>query len=119
MGDLSSLEELILRLEKEVMSYDYDLMDQLLAEDFREFGSSGSIYNKRDQLDGALSKIGNEPIIYTVTDFRIKELVQDVVLATYRTFRHRDKAYALRSSIWKRNQEQWQMVFHQGTPVKE
>ncbi len=45
-------------------------------------------------------------------------LASDVLLATYQTFRHNDSKYALRSSIWKKNQGEWQMIFHQGTPTK-
>ncbi|UYB50055.1 DUF4440 domain-containing protein (plasmid) [Lysinibacillus capsici] len=113
----SSLEEHILQLEKRLMSYDFKELDELLAEDFREFGSSGNSYDKKVQLEVAKSKTTTNFIKFTVTDFNIKLLASDVVLATYRTFRHNDSKYALRSSIWKINKGKWQMIFHQGTPT--
>jgi hypothetical protein len=54
-------------------------------------------------------------------DFQIKQLAADVVLATYKVVKHGEtreaKKYSLRSSIWKINDDKWQMVFHQGTPT--
>lgn len=110
----SSLEEHIFNLEKKLMTYDYEDLNDLLAEDFLEFGSSGNSFNKKAILDANLSR---KNIQFTVTDFSIKRLSSDVVLATYRTFRHNDSKHALRSSIWKVIEGNWKMVFHQGTPT--
>jgi hypothetical protein len=57
----------------------------------------------------------NNSIQFTVTDFNIKLLASDVLLATYRTYRQSDSKFSLRSSIWKFNEDKWQMKFHQGT----
>lgn len=109
----SLLEEHILNLEKRLMTYDEKDLKDLLADDFLEFGSSGKTYSKKAILDGTTA----HSITFTVTDFSIKWLSPDIVLATYRTFRHNDRKHALRSSIWKLNEGKWQMVFHQGTPA--
>jgi hypothetical protein len=92
----------------------YEDLNDLLADDFLEFGSSGNTFNKKAIHDVALHE---KNIQFTVTDFNIKRLSADVVLATYRTFRHNDRKHALRSSIWKVIDGQWKMVFHQGTPT--
>lgn len=112
MEDLLLLEH-ILNLEKRLMNYDYKELHELLADDFLEFGSSGNSYDKKAQLDAAKTINMNKPIQFTVTDFKIKLLASDVILATYRTLRHNDSKYALRSSIWKKNNSKWQMIFHQ------
>lgn len=114
----SILVEHILNLEKRLMNYEYKEFDELLADDFLEFGSSGNSYDKKAQLDAVKETNTNNSIQFTVTDFKIKLLASDVVLATYQTFRHNDSKYALRSSIWKKNYGKWQMIFHQGTPIK-
>ena len=44
-------------------------------------------------------------------DFRVRELSSSICLATYRT------GSSLRSSIWRRIGDAWQMVFHQGTAL--
>lgn len=112
------LEEHILLLEKQVMEYDYQKLSSLLAEDFREFGNSGTKYTKQDQLDSVINK--NSPKHnnrFSVTEFKVNMLSPDVVLATYKTLRERDLKQSLRSSIWQNNGERWQMTFHQGTPT--
>jgi len=58
-----------------------------------------------------------------ITDFEIKLLAEDIVLATYKAIKHHElrieRKYSLRSSIWKCFSGQWKLVFHQGTPTKE
>ncbi|WP_078410434.1 nuclear transport factor 2 family protein [Priestia abyssalis] len=83
----SSLEEHILHLEKQLMSYDYKELDEHLAYDFLEFGSSGNTYSKKAQLDAVRNIATTSSIRFTVTDFNIKLLAPDVLFATYRTFR--------------------------------
>ncbi|WP_077618177.1 DUF4440 domain-containing protein [Bacillus sinesaloumensis] len=114
--EYSLLEKQILNLEKRLMKYEYTDFIELLADDFLEFGSSGKPYDKEALLT-AVKGINTNSIKYTVTDFKINLLTSDVLLATYKTFRHNDTKYALRSSIWKKRQDKWQIVFHQGTPT--
>lgn len=114
----SLLLEHILNLEERLMNYDYKELDELLADDFIEFGSSGKSYDKKAQLDAVKGTNTSNSIQFSVTDFKIKLLASDVLLTTYKTFRHNDSKYALRSSIWKKNEVKWQMIFHQGTPTK-
>ena len=85
-------------------------LKKLIADDFMEFGSSGRIYNKLDLLKTLPSEGIRE---FIMTDFTIKELSQCVILATYKTIEY--GAISLRSSIWKKNRDEWQMIFHQGT----
>lgn len=117
--ELTSLEEHILLLEKQLMTYDYKELNEHLANDFLEYGSSGNIFDKKAQLDAVRDdEAVTNSISYTVTDFNIKLLASDIVLATYRSLRHHDSKLVLRSSIWKRNDGKWQMIFHQGTLKK-
>jgi RimJ/RimL family protein N-acetyltransferase len=83
-------------------------LNTLIADDFLEFGSSGKIYNKQDCI-----KPDDIPRKFVVSDFKIKELSKDVMLATYKTTG--DGIASLRSSIWKRYGAEGQMMFHQGT----
>lgn len=117
MNEQTLLNEHILQLEKKVMSYEMIQMESLLAEDFFEFGSSGLSFDKQAIMEAVSKDTTDVSFSYTVTDFKVKQLAPDVVLATYRTRRHPDDKSALRSSIWKLNEGEWQMVFHQGTPT--
>ena len=54
----------------------------------------------------------------TVEDFAARELAPDVVLVTYVSKKVAEDQLVistLRSSIWKRIDGKWQMIFHQGT----
>jgi hypothetical protein len=92
-------------------------LSQLLAEDFREFGSSGRVFNKQ-QIIQALQE--QRPCRLSLEDFQAVTLAPDVVLLTYRgccQFQGSDTVLrSLRSSIWRKQNGSWQVVFHQGTP---
>jgi len=86
-------------------------LDELLADDFVEFGSSGTAYDKRSVITALLREKSQEAPP-TMRDFVARRLAADVVLLTYRIVESR----TLRSSIWRAAGGRWQMVFHQGTP---
>jgi len=93
-------------------------LDALLADDFREFGSSGRSYTKADMFD----HLHNQPSTCTLSlsQFAIQLLAPTIALATYvstRTSPTAETAHALRSSLWIEQNGRWQMVFHQGTPL--
>ena len=98
------------------------LVSNLLADDFLEFGKSGRVFNKKVTVDALAGEgsSGSDSVLQ-VADFSVTPLSSDVILVTYRSIRVADEAArsfeTLRSSIWKLGSARWQMVFHQGTPV--
>ena len=106
----------ILDLEKRLMTYSCQALDELLADDFLEFSSSGRQFCKQDQLAGA-SCSPEADIPFTVIDFSIRLLGPDALLALYQTLRHDNHQYAWRSSVWRKTDGKWRMTFHQGTPI--
>jgi hypothetical protein len=73
-----------------------------------EFGASGKVWSKTELV----TAISQEPASERrLEDFRVRELSASVWLATYRT------GSSLRSSIWRRAGDSWQMIFHQGTAL--
>ena len=117
----NDLAEMIEQLEKELLQPEVrrspDKLDRLLADDFLEFGASGKRYTKQDALRLLPQSDGTE---YEVAGFETRQIGPDVVLLTYRTVvRDRDTGRTtstLRSSLWRRRDDGWQLVFHQGTP---
>ena len=92
-------------------------LGRLLADDFREFGGSGRVFDKRQIIDA----LQNQPAVQLwLDDFQVRCLAPDVVLVTYRgncRFPASDKvSHSLRSSIWRNRDGRWEVVFHQGTP---
>ena len=92
----------------------------LLVEGFIEFGRSGTVYDR----DGILKALADEsetgpPAEISVDDVNFRRLSTDTVLMTYRSRRTTidGERFSLRSSIWVKQDGEWRMAFHQGTPV--
>ena len=112
-GDLRELEE---QLFDSVVRKNYEMVSSRLADDFREFGSSGRIFTKEE----ILAQLANERgIEISAVDFQAKAIARDAVLVTYRAVQvdpvSGTSAASLRSSIWVWRGARWQMLFHQGT----
>jgi hypothetical protein len=108
-AELKGLEELLLVPEVRKSKR----LTELLADEFVEFGSSGRVYTK-DDLVAVLQ--AESLVTQTTSDFKVTSLAPDVALLTYEIHRHSQPAmHTLRSSIWRRANGRWQMVFHQGT----
>jgi hypothetical protein len=111
---MSEVENCLRELEEKLLDPEFrcnaEAVSPLVADDFREFGSSGRVYDKTE----ALAALQNEsPRLLTVTEFRVDSLAEDVVLITYEASSSEGKT--LRSSVWVRRDGRWQIVFHQGT----
>jgi hypothetical protein len=118
----NSISDQILALEESLLAPEVrtssEKLMQLLSDDFIEFGSSGHKYNRQDAIE-ALQRGSGER--FSIQDFEVRSLAPGLALATYRARKFSDKGqearYSLRSSIWRFEEDRWQMVFHQGTPV--
>ena len=114
---LRQLEELMTRPEIRRCPEE---LSRLLADDFREFGGSGRIFNKSEIIEALRNQ---PPVQLWLDEFQVMSLAPDVVLVTYRgncRFPESDKvSHSLRSSIWKKQNGRWQVVFHQGTPASQ
>ncbi|MHB8303553.1 MAG: nuclear transport factor 2 family protein [Acidobacteriaceae bacterium] len=116
--------ELIIDIPKHLRQLEEQLLDpairrdrqsisRLLADEFREFGSSGRVFGKEDIL-AELASESSMPI--TLDDFQAEAVASDVFLATYRATRTATASVSsLRSSLWVFRDARWQMLFHQGT----
>jgi hypothetical protein len=90
---------------------------KLLAEDFREFGSSGRIWSRSEILDTLAAEA---PGRLEATDLEVTLLTPQLALVTYRSTRLADGAspsQALRSSLWRLEAGHWRVFFHQGTLI--
>ena len=85
----------------------------LLSDNFFEFGSSGKVLYKDEDISEATLGI----VKMTMSDFEIHSLSEEIVLATYRIYNELNNQHSLRSSIWKVVGGQWKMHFHQGTKI--
>lgn len=123
MNSDNSLEKTILTLEEKLLSSstrnDPDELAAMLDDGFVEFGSSGKIYNKQDVINALKNQ---EALNYTISGFKINSLSDEVILAAYKIeiilAGKQESKKSLRSSIWKRSENKWKIIFHQGTNVE-
>lgn len=120
MRDIGKTIDMIIKREQQLLEPETrgsrEELDNLIAEEFVEFSSSGFVCNKAD----ILKDVSNyEPIEVKAACFEGKMISNNVVLVTYNTWKSDIENCALRSSIWKLIDEKWQMIFHQGTLVKK
>jgi hypothetical protein len=122
-GDYSQealLRELEERLLQPALRKSAQVVADLLADEFIEFGSSGRVFNKQQIIEN----LQNEPPTQrAIVEFNTSVLAAGVVLVTYRMVKYNlageEPAYSLRSSIWKLIDDRWKIVFHQGTLTRE
>lgn len=114
---LKNLEQRLLQTEVRLSPAE---LDELLADEFIEFTSTGAAYDKA-QIIELLVKAA--PAQLSLEDFKATLLAPDIALATFVYHRGASKdkpaARSLRSSIWKRFGDRWRLVFHQGTLCPE
>jgi len=110
-SDTAHFFELETSLHKKQVRNSAESTSALLADGFVEFGSSGRVWNKSSIIESMRREMEDQQV--TVEDFAARELAPDVVLVTY--ISKKDVGSTLRSSIWKRYEGKWQMIFHQGT----
>ncbi len=113
---LKSLEEHLLN---PAIRRDPALVAPLLADNFIEFGASGRVFDKASILEDLQNESPRPASI--LTDFALRELSPTIILATYRATRLDSNgapvSQSRRSSIWAHVNGQWQITFHQGTPI--
>ncbi|MFG2474642.1 DUF4440 domain-containing protein [Streptomyces fagopyri] len=87
----------------------------LLHPGFREFGSSGRVWDRASMLAHLTTTTapGSRPI--TATRMKGAQLAPDLVHITFDTEAD-DGRLVHRSSLWWRTAEGWRLYFHQGTP---
>jgi len=85
-------------------------MEDLLADNFEEYGCSGKIYRKSDILDTPYTN-GT----CNLSNFTFVDLAEGVTLVRYQSVG--PGRAAVRSSIWVACSGSWQLLHHQGTEV--
>ena len=93
---------------------DAERLGHLLADDFVEFGASGTVWGSKAEVIAGLQDEVFSP--RGMSGFTVKMLSRGVALVTYRGHRQ-GVGDSLRSSVWREEHGQWRMVFHQGTPA--
>jgi hypothetical protein len=117
------LEAHIIELEKSLLTFDVrhsktELLKRI-APEFKEIGASGSYFG----LDNVLERLPTEDDWRAFAqDFEFQQISDDICQVVFRSYSRRNNddegTFSLRSSIWKKFDDGWKMVFHQGTKVE-
>lgn len=114
-SDLDTVVDAELALLTAEVRHDRVSVGALLADDFREVGTSGRVWDRASTMDALAVEEGRDVEAHDVVAER---LADGVVLVTYAT--SEAGARALRSSVWVRDSDgAWRLRHHQGTPAPE
>jgi hypothetical protein len=111
--------EILERLESELWQgetrFNLQRMNELIADDFFEFGRSGRVYQRQDTL--AIDRQAIDAVL-PLPKFCARLLDKNTAQVTYDSAVKYNGVveYAHRSSIWSRSIDGWIIRFHQGTP---
>lgn len=118
---LQELQALEVELHHPGVRCSRERLEQLLHPAFHEVGRSGLAYT-RETIVNYLSAQDAPPVV--VSDaFCADELGSGVALLTYRSAHTVPgeglALHTLRSSVWVKSSEGWQLRYHQGTPAAQ
>ena len=117
----ADLHSMLIGLEKELLTSETRAslarLDELIRDDFIEYGSSGEIFGKDVVLEALPLEKGERK--FFADNFKARSLSQNLVQVTFDTVvtdvKTNTSKSAIRSSLWKLEDGRWQMIFHQGT----
>ena len=116
---LATLQPLEMKLHSADTRKSPDTLACLLHADFEEIGRSGRHYS-RDEVLAEFRSATTFPQVVS-TSYSARWVADDLALLTYRSAHvdadDRLHRHSLRSSLWHRTADGWQLVFHQGTPA--
>ena len=120
--DIAAIKRLEMRLQLPSVRSSRQQLDQILADDFLEFGSSGATHDKTKVFAALVADPASGlPRYAALNKLRVTWFADDVVMLNYASSRSQPGAgriQANRTSIWKHIEGRWQMLFHQGTPLE-
>jgi hypothetical protein len=97
-------------------------LEALIAEDYFEIGGSGRVYSRERVIETVVDRYDREepPVEYEVEDFAVRQIAPHMYLATYTLSQPdgHETRVTRRSTIWTNANDQWQVVYHQGTIVE-
>jgi hypothetical protein len=96
-----------------------DIMAQM-CDEFWEVGASGSVYTQKDVLETLIERYNdpNYQDIWVTSNFKVTQIAPDNYLLTYVLVQNKTR-YTRRSTIWRKINNQWKILYHQGTVVEK
>ena len=91
--------------------------EHMTDEGFWEVGASGRRYSRAYVIDTLVERHSKPHAdVWEARDFHCAELAQNIYLVTYALVQDGSRV-SRRSTIWRRAEDEWKIVYHQGTLV--
>jgi hypothetical protein len=90
-------------------------LEELLAQEFVEIGTSGTEYDRENVISAMMLE---HPAAWSIANFKARALGENAALVIYTATKSGGES-SVRSSVWRRYGSQWKIVFHQGTTVRQ
>ena len=102
----------------------HTVLEDLLAEDFIELGSSGKTYDRADGIKVLTQRAAAPPMEpWEITGFAVRSITNECCLVTYilnQPARIQGRSlYTRRATLWRLEDCAWRAVYHQGTVLEE
>jgi len=103
-------------LDKNIRNNKNELI-KYISKEFIEYGASGRIYTYDDTI--SFLPIEEKQIEYKIIKMDSKTLSENIILLLYIIEINNgfENIITNRSSIWKKDNNNWKIIFHQGTKV--
>ncbi|MBL8522188.1 MAG: GNAT family N-acetyltransferase [Betaproteobacteria bacterium] len=116
---LTELRGLEIALQHACVKPDPARVAELVHDDFREIGRSGKLWDKQSLLEALAAEAGSPSPPMHSQNFVLHARTAENATLIYRSANIEPDGsfsrHTLRSSLWTRQGERWQMLFHQGT----
>lgn len=93
-------------------------IENQICDEFWEVGASGNVYTKQDVIETLLERYNNPDYqdIWEAKDFELTKIATDNYLLTYVLIQDKTRV-TRRSTLWRRVNGHWKILYHQGTIV--
>ena len=94
-----------------------DIIEQV-CDEFWEVGASGNVYTRQYVINVLNKRYANPDYkdIWETKDFVLSEIAPDNYLLTYVLIQNKTRV-TRRSTIWRKVNDKWKILYHQGTIV--
>jgi len=121
---LETIQKEIIRREKQLLSLETrsskEKLEQLLSTEFQEIGSNGTLSNFSETSDALQQEKDWSAEIGSFSFNLINEnIAQLIYKARIKHKRNDQGTLSLRSSLWRREEKEWKIIFHQGTKIEK
>ena len=116
LEELKQREPIFHRLE---LGTSRECLENMTDETFYEVGASGQIYSRTYVIETLLERYQESaPDIWETRDFQCLEIAPNNYLLTYTLIQHHTRV-TRRATLWRKCEDQWKIVYHQGTLVQD